>query len=171
MTITSHMWLFKLITLEIHSFICTDRNFIVQQPPVASVIYWAVQTLNTSKLNQRVLLGCPAGLLLLFCWQGLTPFGSVIPSRQSDTAGGFENFHVLAAVSFLLPSHSSHSLTAIVFGHCLYSLAFFPLNPLFCLLISWVFFSLTTHFLGFLFSYPFSSSGMVHFALKGSARE
>ena len=101
------------------------------------VIYWAVQTLNTSKLNQRILLGCPVGLLLLFCWQGLTPFGSVIPLRESGTAGVFENFRVLAAVSFLSPSSpSSHSITATVSGHCLYSLALFPLNPLFCLLIS-----------------------------------
>lgn len=61
------MWLLKLITPTIHIFICTGHNFIVQQPPVASVMYRAVQTLSTSKLNQRIPPGCPAGLSLLFC--------------------------------------------------------------------------------------------------------
>ena len=140
------MGLSKLITPTAHVFICTGHSFIVQQPPAAGVLYHAAQTPSTSKLSPRIPPGCPAGLLLLLCDRDSPPLALWYPQESLTQLESLRSCHVLAALSFAL----SHPLTAIVFGHCLSSLAFFPLNPLFCHLIS-CFFSLYHPFVRFSF--------------------
>lgn len=167
------MWLSKWPTPTIHIFICTGHSVIVQQPPVASVLYRAVETLSTSELNEESLQAAPPDCRSCSA-TGTRPFCSVAASlRRVWRSWGLWGASAFQLLSSLSPaSHPSLSLSATVFGHCLYSLAFFPLNPLFCLLISWCF-SLYHPVLrfSFLLFFFFFLSGMVHLALKGFARE